>query len=859
MAKRAEGGEGGAGGGAPPAESPLEVLRRENELLRQTIAAADGTIQEAGLDTDLADLEAALPADAAAEAEAEAEAPAVTLPVVPAEDPGAAQGGPAAGLPAPGAFPGVPGWAEAQAEPGTVPFEDEYGVPAPPQGDGTECLRFDDSLWSHADHIKFRYNWYKGLRQAIDDKEGGLGAFSEGYKIYGFNRAEVDGRPGIMYREWAPAALAVALVGDFNDWEPRDDNWAWKNEFGVWELFLPDDPETGEPQIAHRSRIKCRLETSEGNWVDRIPAWISWATQAWDEIQFNGCYWDPPQTSEPGVLEPESKYQFKWPRPPKPSTLRIYEAHVGMSSQEPVVNTYVDFKDNVLPRIAKLGYNTVQIMAVQEHAYYGSFGYHVTNFFGVSSRSGTPEELKALIDEAHRLGLYVLIDIVHSHASSNSIDGINMFDGTDGQYFHSGAKGYHWMWDSRLFNYGNWEVMRYLLSNCRWWLDEFKFDGFRFDGVTSMMYHHHGLQMAFTGNYDEYFGLGTDLDSVVYLMLANDMIHSVFPKAITIGEDVSGMPTFCRPVSEGGVGFDYRLQMAIADKWIDQMEVPDDSWGMGDIVHTLTNRRYGEKCIGYAESHDQALVGDKTIAFHLMDADMYECMSLHGPSSQRVERGIALHKMIRLITSALGGEGYLNFMGNEFGHPEWIDFPRDDTYDTSTGEFIPGNGGSLEKCRRRWDLAEDENLRYKYMNSFDIAMMHLDKAFGYINAPHEFTSRKDEGDKVIVIEKGDLVFVFNFHYDNAYSGYRVGCWKEGPYKVALSSDEAVFGGYSNVSKWNESEHWTVEGDYDGRPHSFEVYAPPRTVAVYAPSIYCDKDNETVPGLGIKDCGPYFNF
>jgi 1,4-alpha-glucan branching enzyme len=161
---------------------------------------------------------------------------------------------------------------------------------------------------------------------------------------------------------------------------------------------------------------------------------------------------------------------------------------------------------------------------------------------------------------------------------------------------------------------------------------------------------------------------------------------------------------------------------------------------MGDLVHTLTNRRYGEACIGYAESHDQALVGDKTIAFHLMDADMYEHMSLSKTSSPAVERGIALHKMVRLFTASLGGEGYLNFMGNEFGHPEWIDFPRDDTYDTSTGEFIPGNGGSLEKCRRRWDLAEDEDLRYKFMNAFDRGIMHLDKAFGFINAPHEYTT-----------------------------------------------------------------------------------------------------------------------
>jgi 1,4-alpha-glucan branching enzyme len=268
---------------------------------------------------------------------------------------------------------------------------------------------------------------------------------------------------------------------------------------------------------------------------DSIPAWIKYSVQPPGEIPYNGVYYDPPE---------EDKYAFKHPRPKKPTSLRIYESHVGMSSTEPKINTYANFRDDVLPRIKKLGYNAVQIMAIQEHAYYASFGYHVTNFFAPSSRFGTPDDLKSLIDKAHELGLVVLMDIVHSHASKNTLDGLDMFDGTDGQYFHSGSRGYHWMWDSRLFNYGSWEVLRYLLSNARWWLEEYKFDGFRFDGVTSMMYTHHGLQVEFTGNYNEYFGYSTDVDAVVYLMLVNDLIHGLYPEAIVVGEDVSHL-RFC--------------------------------------------------------------------------------------------------------------------------------------------------------------------------------------------------------------------------------------------------------------------------------------------------------------------------
>ncbi|KAL3327622.1 hypothetical protein AABB24_035345 [Solanum stoloniferum] len=430
----------------------------------------------------------------------------------------------------------------------------ERGIPPP--GLGQKIYEIDPLLTKYRQHLDYRYSQYKKMREAIDKYEGGLEAFSRGYEKMGFTRSAT----GITYREWAPGAQSAALIGDFNNWDANADIMT-RNEFGVWEIFLPNNVD-GSPAIPHGSRVKIRMDTPSGV-KDSIPAWINYSLQLPDEIPYNGIYYDPPE---------EERYIFQHPRPKKPKSLRIYESHIGMSSPEPKINSYVNFRDEVLPRIKKLGYNAVQIMAIQEHSYYASFGYHVTNFFAPSSRFGTPDDLKSLIDKAHELGIVVLMDIVHSHASNNTLDGLNMFDGTDSCYFHSGARGYHWMWDSRLFNYGNWEVLRYLLSNARWWLDEFKFDGFRFDGVTSMMYTHHGLSVGFTGNYEEYFGLATDVDAVVYLMLVNDLIHGLFPDAITIGEDVSGMPTFCIPVQDGGVGFDYRLHMAIADKWIELLK-----------------------------------------------------------------------------------------------------------------------------------------------------------------------------------------------------------------------------------------------------------------------------------------------
>lgn len=677
-------------------------------------------------------------------------------------------------------------------------------------------LGVDSSLEPYEDHFRYRVKRYVDQAQLFEKHEGGLEEFAKGYLKFGFNSEEGS----IVYREWAPAAQEAQLVGDFNGWDGSNYTME-KNQFGVWSIRLPDSG--GNPVIPHNSRVKFRFKHGNGVWVDRIPAWIKYATVDPSKFgaPYDGVYWEPP---------PEQRYQFKHPRPSKSKAPRIYEAHVGMSSSEPLVNSYREFADDVLPYIKANKYNTVQLMAVMEHSYYASFGYHVTNFFAVSSRSGNPEDLKYLIDKAHSLGLRVLMDVVHSHASNNVTDGLNGFDvgqGSQESYFHAGDRGYHKLWDSRLFNYANWEVLRFLLSNVRWWLEEYKFDGFRFDGVTSMLYHHHGVNMGFSGNYNEYFSEATDVDAVVYLMLANRLIHNLLPDAMVIAEDVSGMPGLCRPVSDGGVGFDYRLAMAIPDKWINYLKnKKDEEWSMGEITFSLTNRRYAEKCIAYAESHDQSIVGDKTIAFLLMDQEMYTGMSCLTEASPTVKRGIALHKMIHSITMALGGEGYLNFMGNEFGHPEWIDFPRE------------GNGWSYTMCRRQWNLRDTDHLRYKFLNAFNRAMNLLDEKFSILSSSKQIVSSANEEDKVIVFERGDLVFVFNFHPENTYEGYKVGCDLPGKYRVALDSDALEFGGRGRVG--HDVDHFTnpegipgvPETNFNKRPNSFKVLSPARTCVAY---------------------------
>lgn len=672
--------------------------------------------------------------------------------------------------------------------------------------DGTGVVKLDPWLEPFSEALRRRFSKTQDWIKTINDTEGGLEKFSRGAEKFGFN---VDADNNVIYREWAPNATAAFLIGDFNNWD-RNAHPMAKNDFGVFEITI--SAQGGQPAIPHLSKVKISLNLPNGEHVDRLPAWIKYVTQDLSvSPAYDAHFWNPPASET---------YKFKNARPKKPASVRVYEAHVGISSPDQRVATYKEFTKNMLPRIKNLGYNVIQLMAVMEHAYYASFGYQINNFFAASSRYGTPEDLKELIDTAHGLGITMLLDVVHSHASKNVLDGINEFDGTDHHYFHGGGKGRHDQWDSRLFNYGHHEVMRFLLSNLRFWMDEYQFDGFRFDGVTSMLYVHHGMGTGFSGGYHEYFGADVDEEAVVYMMLANEMLHALYPEVITIAEDVSGMPALCLPLSLGGVGFDYRLAMAIPDMWIKILkELKDDEWDIGNICHTLTNRRHGEKTIAYAESHDQALVGDKTLMMHLCDAEMYTNMSTLSPLTPVIDRGMALHKMIRLVTHGLGGEGYLNFEGNEFGHPEWLDFPRE------------GNNNSFWYARRQLNLTDDPLLRYKFLDHFDRLMNQTEAKYGWLHAPQAYISLKHEGDKVIVFERGGLVFIFNFHPTNSFSDYRIGIDVAGTYRVVLNTDSKDVGGHNRVDE--NTRFFTTPMEWNNRNNWTHIYIPCRTALVLA--------------------------
>lgn len=660
-----------------------------------------------------------------------------------------------------------------------------------------KILSIDPWLKPYYRDIDLRMQRNTEVRRQLIGDAADLTSFANGYLYFGFNRTE----DGWVYREWLPGADEVHLIGDFNEWN-RSSHPLTQIEGGCWEIRL-----NGADALQHGQRIKIQVRRGQETF-DRIPAYIRRVIQDPITKQFSGQIWAPAKR----FFWTDGSYKKR-----KLTTPVIYEAHVGMAQEKEGIGSYREFADNNLDHIADLGYNTIQLMAIQEHPYYASFGYQVSNFFAASAWYGEPEDLKYLINRAHEKNLFVLLDVVHSHACPNTGEGLNMLDGTSDQYFLPGERGWHPAWGTRLFDYAKHEVLHFLLSNLKFWQEEYHFDGFRFDGVTSMIYQDHGLGSNFS-SYDQYFSLNTNVDAITYLQLANELVHAVNPFAITIAEEMSGMPGMAIPIRSGGIGFDYRLSMGVPDYWIKLLkDTRDEDWDMHKLWYELTTRRPKEKNIGYCESHDQALVGDKTLIFRMADAEMYVGMNkdYHSPV---IDRAIDLHKLIRFSTLVLASDGYLNFMGNEFGHPEWIDFPRE------------GNGWSYKYARRQWSLAQNGFLKYEWLENFDRAMLKFVRKYRVLSKPQAVNLWIDQQKKIVAFSKGELIYLFNFNTtqsdtDFYLHAYTVGA---GNYRVIFSSDDAEFGGQERISK----EYIYHTQEKEGKGLGFEVYIPCRTVAVF---------------------------
>lgn len=487
----------------------------------------------------------------------------------------------------------------------------------------TDC---EDCSWTTAPDcqaylsvIDAHHRHFERTLAQICESEGTLHAFcfTNGLRAFGLQRTQ----HGFRYREWAPAAVAMSLVGDFNDWDAQR-HLCCRDARGIFETHVPDLPD-GSPAIRPGMRYKAMVHVrKEGNRLHvepRVPAWARCTAQ--DPFTGDMCAVVPPQGLE--------EYAWCHPRPAPLPSPRVYEVHVGISSTSPIVADWSHLRHEVLPRVVALGYTALLLMAVQEHGLYCSFGYQVTSFFAPPSRFGSPVDLQALIDAAHGYGLQVFVELVHSHASANPHEGLHAFDGSDGLYFLDGPAGWHAEWGTRLFDFGRLEVLRFLLCQVCWFAEAYRVDGFRFDAVSTALYRHRSLDGhgRFDKGLDDYFGpnSGMDVAALTYFKLVNLLTHElVQPPLVTIAEEHSGLPGLCAPVLERGVGFDFRQAMGLAPLWERLLSTPSARIDMAHLSEELCRRRIEERRLAYCECHDGSLVGGQSLAFRMMGAGMYD-------------------------------------------------------------------------------------------------------------------------------------------------------------------------------------------------------------------------------------------
>ncbi|XP_058788144.1 1,4-alpha-glucan-branching enzyme 3, chloroplastic/amyloplastic [Vicia villosa] len=559
------------------------------------------------------------------------------------------------------------------------------------------------------------------------------------------------------------------------------------------------------PGIPHGSKYRVYFNTTNGP-LERVPAWATYVQPELDGRQAYAIHWEPP---------PEDVYKWKNQSPKVPKSLRIYEAHIGISGSEPKISSFNDFTDKTLPYIKEAGYNAIQLIGVVEHKDYFTVGYRVTNFYATSSRYGTPDDFKRLVDEAHGLGLLVFMEIVHSYAAADEMVGLSLFDGSNDCYFHSGKRGQHKFWGTRMFKYGDVDVLHFLLSNLNWWIEEYQIDGFQFHSLSSMIYTHNGFA-SFTGDLEEYSNQYVDKDALLYLIMANEILHVLHPNIITIAEDATYYPGLCEPTSQGGLGFDYYVNLSAPEMWSTFLEtVPDHEWSMTKIVNTLVSKKENaNKMLLYAENHNQSISGRRSLAEVLFgEIDEH---SEHYKES--LLRGSSLHKMIRLITLTIGGRAYMNFMGNEFGHPKRVEFP------TSSNDY------SYSLANRQWDLLEKDGV-HRDLFTFDKDMMRLDKNERVLSRGFPSFHHVNDSSKVISYVRGPLLFIFNFHPTDSYDSYTVGVEEAGEYQLILNTDEIKYAG-QGILRENQYFQRTISKRVDGHRNCIEVQLPSRTAQVY---------------------------
>ena len=625
---------------------------------------------------------------------------------------------------------------------------------------------------------------FPSLRSEFDAHLLAEGTHMQMYEKLGAHLTEINGSEGVLFAVWAPNALRVSVVGEFNEWDGRRHSMRFHVDNGIWELFIPG---LGEGTL-YKYEIKTRYQGYMVSKADPVGFYSELrpknASIVWDigKYEWQDQDWVESRAEKQAADAPIS----------------IYEVHLGSWRRKEGWEwlTYQDLARDLIPYVKHMGYTHIELLPIAEHPFDGSWGYQVTGFFAPTSRFGTPDEFMAFVDACHQEGIGVILDWVPAHYPKDEV-GLGFFDGTH-LYEHADPRqGAHPDWGTYIFNYARNEVSQFLISNALFWLDKYHIDGLRVDAVASMLY------LDFSREPGEWvpnrFGGRENLDAIAFIRRFNTAVHQYFPGVITLAEESTSWPGVSHPVSEGGLGFSYKWNMGWMHDTLQYIETDPiyRSFHHGTLTFSLLYA-FSEKFV-LPFSHDEVVHLKKNM-LDKMPGDLWQKFA-------------NLRLLFGYQWSHPGKK--LQFMGTEFG--QWREWNEAQSLDWHLLDQDSKHIGLQELVRDLNGLYRSESALHEEEYSWN--------GFFWVDLHDSQNSILSYGRRS-VDDDGTILVVCNFT-PVVRPGYRLGVPEPGVYEEILNTDAADYGGSNVVNEPRESS----PTPWQDLPHSIILTVPP-LAAVY---------------------------
>ncbi|MBP5198837.1 MAG: 1,4-alpha-glucan branching protein GlgB [Lachnospiraceae bacterium] len=584
----------------------------------------------------------------------------------------------------------------------------------------------------------------------------GEGTHYDIYKKLGAHPSYEGGKKGYHFAVWAPNAVAVNVVGDFNGWNEFANPMGKVGDVGIWACFIPDVEEDQYYKFLITTRNGEKLFKADpfANYAELRPGTASRTTD------LSGFKWEDSKW----VRERDKKDYYKEP-------MAIYECHIGSFMKHPDGTedgfySYVQFADRIVDYLKEMKYTHVELMGIAEHPFDGSWGYQVTGYYAPTARYGTPKDFMYLINKLHKAGIGVILDWVPAHFATDSF-GLACFDGECIFEDPDPRKGEHPDWGTKIFNVGKSEVKNFLIANALYWIREFHIDGIRVDAVASMLYLDYGKKDGqWVANI---YGGNKNLEAIDFFKHLNSVVRGSYPGFLTIAEESTAWPNVTGDIGTDSLGFSYKWNMGWMHDFCEYIKL--------DPIYKKDNHYGLTFAMQYNEIENYILPLSHDDVVHL------KCSMVEKMPGYKQDKYANLRTAYTFMFGHCGKK--LLFMGQDFGQErEWSEareldwFLLDEKLNRGVHDYVKE---LLELYRGHLCLYENDNnwKGFEWMNADDTG-----------RSTYTFVRRAENG-------KDNLLFVINFT-PMKWERYMVPVPKKGKYKLLLNSDEERFGGFGNT-------------------------------------------------------------